>query len=256
MNISPHEYDRPRELARDWKTVYIFSFVAHSFRRTFLYRSTRAGRLDDFDLASRLSYFLTSAPPDDQLLSLAKEGRLSDPTVLKREAERLLNGPRNKAFVHHFTSHWLGTRVLRDIMPDPRLLKFFNPDRDAMISEAELFFAEILRDNHSMESFIDPGFSYRNVNLNKIYGGNVQDRTMQRVTFERGGREGGVLSFAAVMMATANGVDTHPVQRGVWLLENVFGTPAPPPPDNVPAIPPDTKWHDFDSRKIKCTSSG
>lgn len=206
----------------------------------FLYRGLHAGRLDDFDLASRLSYFLTSAPPDEELVTRARDGSISDPEVLKRETERLLDDPRNEKFVRSFTGQWLSTRLLRGIMPDPRLLRFFDPDREAMITETELFFTEILRDNLPIGTFIDPGFSYRNTNLNKIYGGNLEGREMRRVTFERGGRQGGILSLGSVMMATANGVDTHPVLRGVWLLENVFGTPTPPPPGNVPAIAPDT----------------
>ena len=99
---------------------------------------------------------------------------------------------------------------------------------------------EILRENHSIGTFIDLGFSYRNKHLNKIYGDDPESPKMQRVSLKRGGRQGGVLGMAAIMMATANRVDTRPVQRGVWLLENVFGTPTPEPPNSVPAISPDT----------------
>ncbi len=206
----------------------------------FLYRGLRPGRLDDFDLASRLSYFLTSSPPDARLTAAAREGKLSDPAVLERETLRLLDSPQSWSFIRSFTGQWLGTRLLQDIMPDPRLLKFIDQDRRAMIDEAELFFAEMIRENHPVETFIDPGFSYRSARLNKIYGGDLQGNEMRRVAFARGGRHGGILGLAAVMMATANGVDTHPVERGVWLLENVFGAPPPDPPANVPAIAPDT----------------
>ena len=206
----------------------------------FLYRGLTPGRLDDYDLASRLSYFLTSAPPDDQLLEQARRGRLTDPEILAQETQRLLEGTRCTNFVRSFTGQWLGTRLVIDIMPDPRLLRFFDPDRDAMIQEAELFFSEILHKNHPIETFIDPDFSFRNANLNKIYGGELVGTEMQRVSFARGTRQGGILTLAAVMMATANGVDTHPVQRGVWLLKNVLGSPPPSPPGNVPAIAPDT----------------
>ena len=206
----------------------------------FVYRSRRSGRLDDFDLASRLSYFLTSAPPDDQLFTLAERGELSDPEVLKRETVRLLESPRSKNFVQSFTGQWLGTRLLHDIMPDPRLFFYYEAHRKAMTDEVEMLFDEIQRENHSIDTFIDPGFSYRNKHLNKIYGANLRSNEMQRISLEQGGRQGGVLGLAAIMMATANGVDTHPVQRGVWLLENVFGTPTPEPPNNVPAIAPDT----------------
>ncbi len=206
----------------------------------FLYRGLRPGRLDDFDLAARLSYFLTSSPPDARLTAAARAGELSDPAALERETMRLLDSPKSRNFIRSFSGQWLGTRLLQDIMPDPRLLKFIDHDRRAMIDEAELFFAEIVRENHPLETFIDPGFSYRSARLNKIYGGDLQGNEMRRVAFARGGRQGGILGLAAVMMATANGVDTHPVERGVWLLENVFGDPPPAPPPNVPAIAPDT----------------
>lgn len=206
----------------------------------FLYRSPRPGQLDDHGLASRLSYFLTQSPPDRELSELASRGQLSDPEVLEREALRLLRSPRCENFVHSFTGQWLGTRLLVDIMPDPRLVKYYEQHRRSMTDEVELFFAEILRENLSIESFIDPSFSYRNEDSNRFYGGSLKGKEMQRVELEPGDRHGGVLGLAAVMMATANGVDTHPVQRGVWLLNNVFGTPVPEPPPNVPAIAPDT----------------
>ncbi len=205
-----------------------------------LYRGLRTGPLDDYDLATRLSYFLTSSPPDKRLAEVAREGNLSDSNVLAGETRRLLASARSDAFVSSFTGQWLSTRLLHNIMPDPRLLQFGDPDRDAMVAETELFFAEILRRNLPVETFIDPGFSYRNSRLNKIYGGSLTGPEMRRVTFETGGRHGGILGLASVMMATANGVDTHPVLRGVWLLDNVFGAPAPEPPPDVPAIAPDT----------------
>ena len=206
----------------------------------FLYRGLRPGPLDAFDLASRLSYFLTSAPPDDRLAGLAREGSLSDPEVLAGEARRLIANARSDAFVSSFTGQWLSTRLLRGIMPDPRLLQFGPPMREAMIDETELFFAEILRENRAIETFVDPGFSYRSARLNQIYGTDLEGLEMRRVTLERDSRHGGVLGLASVMMATANGVDTHPVLRGVWVLENVLGSPTPEPPPDVPAIAPDT----------------
>ena len=206
----------------------------------FLYRGHRPGRLDDYALASRLSYFLTSAPPDGRLRELARDGLLSDPAVLAAQAERLIRSPGSARFVSSFTGQWLSTRLLRGIMPDPRLLKFYDPDRAAMVEETEMFFDEVMRKNLTVGTLIDPGFSYRSARLNKIYGTDLQGNQMRRVTFERGGRFGGILGLASVMMATANGVDTHPVLRGVWVLENVFGDPPPDPPANVPAIAPDT----------------
>lgn len=187
-----------------------------------------------------MSYFLNSGPPDEKLRALAERGELSDNDVLEREIRRLLAKPERSKFVRHFTGQWLGTRELKSVMPDPRLLKFLRRDREAMIRETELFFEEILVKNHPLEDFIDPGFSYRNQFLNAIYENDVSRREMRRVTLPKGGREGGLLGLASIMMATANGVDTHPVHRGVWLLENVLGLPTPPPPPEVPAVAPDT----------------
>lgn len=206
----------------------------------FLYRSLNPGQLDNFSLASRLSYFLTSGPPDEKLMKLALEGRLTHPEVLRTETRRLIRSEESVHFVHAFSDQWLGTRELINIMPDPRLLPFFDSNRLAMTDEARLLFNEVLQENLPVLDFLDPGFSYRNVNLNKIYGGELNGVQMRKITFAKGGKEGGILSLGAVMMATANGVDTNPIHRGVWLLENVFGTPTPSPPSNVPAIAPDT----------------
>ena len=206
----------------------------------FLFRGLKPGKLDDWDLASRLSYFLTSRPPDDRLLTLAQFGELSDKSVLENEVRRLLAKPERKEFVRHFTGQWLITRKLKGVMPDPRLLRFLPRDRLAMIEETERFFDEILVENHSLDTFINPGFSYRNQFLNIIYETEVSGREMRRITLPKGGKEGGLLGLASIMMATANGVDTHPVHRGVWLLENVLGLPTPPPPPEVPAVAPDT----------------
>lgn len=207
---------------------------------SFLYRGLERGRMDDYGIAARLSYFLTSSPPDDRLATLARTGTLSELATLAAEAERLIRDPRSDEFVRSFTGQWLATRLLRSIMPDPRLLPFGAGDREAMIAEAEMLFAEILRSNLPVEAFIDPGFSYRNARLNKIYGGRLQGDRMRRVPVERDGRFGGVLGMAAVMMATANGVDTNPVLRGAWVLENLLGEDPGEPPGDVPAIAPDT----------------
>jgi hypothetical protein len=215
---------------------------------SFLYRSLNAGKLDDWDLASRLSYFLTSAPPDERLRRLAEQGVLSSPKVLEEETRRVVNQPERERFVQNFTGQWLGTRMLKNIMPDPRLFaaqtiftrNYTEADREAMIAEVEMFFDEILLKNHSVHSFIDPGFSYRNRRLNQFYDEALEGNEMRRITFPKGTRQGGILGLASIMMATANGVDTHPVHRGVWLLENVFGQPTPDPPPDIPAVAPDT----------------
>lgn len=210
----------------------------------FLYRALKDGRLDDHDLATRLAYFLTSAPPDEKLLRKAQSGRLTDPGILADEARRLLPTSPSAPFVQHFTGQWLDTRVLLEIMPDPRF-KFTAADTDSARKEVEMFFSEMLRENRAMTDFIDPDFTYVSGRLAKnIYelkkGYNAKSKSMQRISLQRGSRHGGVLGQAAVLMATANGVDTQPVLRGVWVLENILGAPPPPPPKAVPALTPDT----------------
>ena len=207
----------------------------------FLYRGQREGRLDDYDLATRLSFFLTSAPPDAALRKVAASGTLSEPAILEAQTRRLLKHHRVKNFLRSFTGQWLDLRVLPDIMPDNRLLNWTDKDLDAVIAETDLFVAEILEKNHSIDTFIDPTFTYLNKRNAKLYNIKFPNSdTMARVDIEPGGRHGGILGQASVMMATANGVDTQPVLRGVWLLENVLGDMVPEPPSNIPAVEPDT----------------
>lgn len=207
----------------------------------FLFREYREGPLDDYDLAARLSYFLTSSPPDARLAKLADDGELSKPKVLEEETWRLLKHHKVKHFLSSFTGQWLDLRKLPDIMPDARLLKWIDKDLQSVTKETELFVAEILRKNHPLETFIDSDFTYLNRRNAKLYGIKFPNSdTMKRVILEPGSRRGGIITQASVMMATANGVDTQPVLRGAWMLENVFGMPTPPPPANVPAVEPDT----------------
>ncbi|MFT5471386.1 MAG: hypothetical protein ACI8UO_006520 [Verrucomicrobiales bacterium] len=209
----------------------------------FLYRETNPGRLDHFGLASRLSYFLTTAPPDSRLWQLSEQGKLRDPAVLKAETLRLLKDKRIQSFVANFTGQWLGTRRLAEIMPDQQLLDFKPSDRSAMIAESERFFSEILSKNLPLQTFIAPDFTFLNKDLaTRIYGrDDVKSKNITRVSIPKGSPYGGILGQASVMMASANGVDTQPVLRGVWVLENVLGDAPPPPPTNVPAITPDTR---------------
>jgi len=206
----------------------------------FIYRGQRDGRLDDHDLATRLSYFLTESPPDAKLMKLAANGRLSDTKTLAGETRRLLNGRPSRAFIKSFAGQWLHLDQLPDIMPDERLIRWTSRDLSAVTQETELFISRILEENMPLETFIDPDFTYLNKRNAKLYGRKVTSDDLQLVTLEQGGRFGGILGQASVMMATANGVDTQPVLRGVWLLENIFGTPPLEPPTSVPAIEPDT----------------
>ena len=215
----------------------------------FLYRSLDEGPMDDYDLAARLSYFLTQGPPDSTLVGLAAAGKLSNPKVLKEQSIRLFPKNAENRMVQSFTSQWLGTRQLKSIMPDP-VFKFTADDLDLAKREVEYFFSGILRSNRPMTDFIDPDFTFTTPafaeRIYQIEGAKKKAKKgsaskFQRIALERGSRYGGLLGMSAVMTTTANGVDTQPVLRGVWVLENILGMPVPEPPDDVPALTPDTQ---------------
>ena len=210
----------------------------------FLYRCLKSGPLDKHDLATRLSYFLTGGPPDVRLRKQVEKGGLTAKGGLRKEATRLLPTRPDAPLVANFTEQWLDTRLLSEIMPDARF-KFPAADQKHAKAEVEHFFFEILQDNRPMTDFIDPDFTWTSARIAKnVYGlkkgFDKKAKTVHRVSLPRGGRFGGLLGQSAVMMATANGVDTQPVLRGVWVLENILGSPVPPPPNAVPPITPDT----------------
>lgn len=265
-NFLPRAFRRPVDkqtmesflaLVKDhWAAGHSFDEGMHLLLRNilisprFLYRALEPGKLNDHDLATRLAYFLTQGPPDAKLIDLANRSRLSESWVLKREAERLMPTKWNQPLVQSFTRQWLDTGLLTEIMPDQKF--DFTPYYvEIARDEVEYSFAAMLRENRPMTDFIDPDFTYtsglfaRNVyNLNVKPRGKAEDkedRKLRRISLERGGRTGGLLGQSAIMMATANGVDTQPVLRGVWVLENLLGSPPPPPPKNVPALTPDTQ---------------
>ena len=212
----------------------------------FLYRALGTGKMDDHDLGTRLSYFLTQRPSDATLIDLGNRKRLSPAWVLKRESERLMPTRPTDAFVQSFTGQWLDTALLPEIMPDTKFN--FTPFYiDHAQKEVSYFFAEMLSKNRPMTDFIDPDFTWTSPLFAKnVYKLNIKhkkgkDRNFGRVELERGGRVGGLLGQSAIMIATANGVDTQPVLRGVWMLENILGMPPPEPPKDVPVLTPDTQ---------------
>ena len=220
----------------------------------FLYRGFKDGALDSFDLASRLSFFLTSRPPDRQLGKAAKEGSLLSSEELVKHTRRLIDSSKSNNFVESFLGQWLDLNELENLVPDanlfekPRDFKYTDAEKEAYIQEAYMVFREILDENRPLEDFIDPDFTYTTGAVGRyIYGlpefnksKKNDNKKMLRVALEQGGRFGGLLGMAGVMTATANGVDTQPVLRGVWVLENILGDPLPPPPGSVPALTPET----------------
>jgi mono/diheme cytochrome c family protein len=209
----------------------------------FLFLREAPGRLDDFALAARLAYFLTSTAPDDELLALAASGKLGEPAVLRAQVNRLLDGPRSAAFVENFVGQWLG---LRDIdFTEPSHLLYPEYDhalREAMVREAELFFAAVLKDDLPLTNFVASDFSVLNARLARHYGVlGVDGWDFRRITLPADSHRGGVLTMAAVLKVTANGTSTSPVVRGAWVMDRILGTPPPKPPPDIPAVEPDTR---------------
>jgi hypothetical protein len=201
------------------------------------------GKLDDFALASRLSYFLWSSMPDNELLRLAAEKKLAQPASLQAQVERMLNDPKAQEFTRNFVGQWLDIRGIDATMPDKRLYPEFDILlKLSMVTETENFFNELLSKNLPVSNFIDSDFVIVNRRLAEHYGiDGVQGEEFRRVSLPAGSPRGGVLTQASVLKVTANGTVTSPVLRGAWVLRRLLGQPPTPPPANVGTIEPDTR---------------
>ena len=200
-------------------------------------------RLSDYELANRLSYFLWSSMPDKTLFGLANRGTLGQPDVLREQVERMLVDPKSAAFIEHFTDRWLRLDKIGSMPPDvKRYRDYYTEDLDvAMKQETHQFFGYILKHNLDIATFIDSDFTFANRGLAKLYGmAPLGDAELVKVAITDR-RRGGLLGQASVLTATANGIDTSPVIRGVWVLENLLGTPPSPPPPDVEPLAPDLR---------------
>ena len=199
-----------------------------------------AYRLTDIELASRLSFFLWSSIPDDELLDIAEQGRLKDPVVLEQQVRRMLTDPRSKALVNNFAGQWLYLRNLRTKLPDPRVYPDFDENlRQAMEQETELFFESIVREDRSVVDLLDADYTFVNERLAQHYGiPNIRGSQFRRVTLHDDNRRG-LLGQASILMVTSYATRTAPTLRGKWLLENILDAPPPPPPPNVPSLKDD-----------------
>ena len=200
--------------------------------------------VDDYTIASRLSYFLWSTMPDEQLLKLAGEGKLRDPAVRRAQVERMIEDPQIEQFVVNFTGQWLGLRDIDFTTPDKKLYPEFDDLlKESMLGESRGFFRRLLEQDLSVLNFIDSDFAVLNQRLAEHYGieGVRGHEQFRAVKLPEDSVRGGVMAQAAVLKVTANGTSTSPVLRGVWVLDNLLGEPAPPPPPGVPAVEPDIR---------------
>ncbi len=194
-------------------------------------------RVTDLELATRLSFFLWSSIPDDQLLDLAAQGRLNRPAVLEQQVRRMLADPRARALVDNFASQWLLLRNLKSHIPNPGdFPNFDNELRDGFRTETELFFQSIVREDRSVLDLLNADYTFVNERLARHYGiPNVYGSHFRRVRVQQEERRG-LLGQGSILTVTSYPNRTSPVLRGKWILENVLGTPPPAPPPNVPTL--------------------
>ena len=194
--------------------------------------------LSDFELASRLSYFLWSSMPDAELFAVAGKGELRKDGNLEKQITRMLQDWRTHGLVNNFAGQWLQTRAIFEMSPDPDVFPKFNDQlREAMKQESELFFEAIVKEDRPVTDLLAADFTYLNERLAGHYGiEGVKGEKMQRITLPKDSPRGGVLTQGAVLMVTSTPTRTAPVIRGKWILEQILGTPPPPPPPDVPPL--------------------
>ncbi len=194
-------------------------------------------RVSDFELASRLSFFLWSSIPDDELLNLAEQGKLNQPQILAAQVNRMLDDRKSKAFVSNFAGQWLYLRNLEQVKPDPDVFPLYDATlKQSFERETELFFNAILRENRPVTDLLAANFTYVNERLAKHYGiPNIYGSQFRRVSLTDCNR-GGLLGQGSILTVTSYPNRTSVVQRGKWVLENLLGSPPPPPPPDVPPL--------------------
>jgi mono/diheme cytochrome c family protein len=210
----------------------------------FLFTDEKPGRLDDYALASRLSFFLWNSEPDEALRVLAARGELHHPEVLRTQTERLLNDPKAIRFIEAFTDYWLDLRKIDDTSPSTTLYNDYeldDPLKLAAVEETQLFVAELLRADLPVRNIVDSDFTFLNERLANHYGvADVNGAKMRKVILPKNSIRGGLMTQASVLKVTANGTTTSPVLRGYWITERILGQQIPPPPP-VAAVEPDIR---------------
>ncbi len=249
--IDPTEIDRimqviatRREVGKSPTEAYADGLKAVLCSPNFLYlEESDQPKLSSFALASRLSYFLWSSMPDQQLIRLAEADALQQPDVLRQQVERMLNDPKSDSLVEGFLESWLGLRELGATPPDRNDFQdFYQYDLDAaMRRETFLFTRHVIDENLGLVNFLDSDFTFVNKPLARLYGLQPPSSSEFELVRFQDRRRGGLLGQASILTLTANGIDTSPVVRGVWLLENILGTPPSPPPPDVEPLDPDVR---------------
>jgi hypothetical protein len=238
-------FDSSRKMGDSFESAVKTSLLAVLASNNFIYlvegsAGAPSPKLTDWELASRLSYFLWSTTPDQRLLDLATKGSLHTPEVLHAEVRRMMDDPKILAFAESFPRQWLQLRRVGMFVPDRKIY----PDYDeylekSMVAETTSFFREVLQRNLSIANFLESDWTMLNGRLAEHYGiGGVDGEGMQRVALRAEDHRGGLLTQASVLSLTSDGTRHRPVHRGKWVLESIYANPPPPPPPNVTAIKP------------------
>ena len=226
-----------------FETAMRWAYRAALCSPDFLYHIEPPGKLDEYALASRLSYFFWNSAPDDSLIDLAKKGQLHDPKILDGQVERLLTDPKSQRFVEDFLGQWLKLRQIAENDPDKKLYPEFSPYlQDSMLAESRAYFRELIEKNLDAGYLVKSDFAMINEKLAKHYGiPGVSGPAIRRVALPPGCPRGGFLTQAAILKVTANGTTTSPVVRGAFVMARLLGQPPEPPPPNIPAVEPDVR---------------
>jgi hypothetical protein len=240
VDLFKSEFDRGLGFGRSMLSAYTAVLSSPGF----LFIDEAPGRLNDYALASRLSYFLWNSEPDETLRALAERGELHRPEVLRAQTERLLNDRKSRRFVEAFTDYWLDMRKLDDTSPSTTLYNDYeldDPLKLAALEETRLFVEELLRVDLPARNVVDSDFTFLNERLAEHYGvPAVHGVRMGRVKLPANSLRGGLMTQASVLKVSANGTTTSPVLRGHWITERILGYATPPPPP-VPAVEPDIR---------------
>ena len=226
-----------------FETAVRWAYRAALCSPDFLYLLEPAGKLDDYALACRLSYFLWNSAPDEALLSLAAAGKLHDKEVLKKEVERLLKDSKSQRFVEDFLGQWLKLRQIAATDPDRKLYPEFSPYlQDSMVAETRAYFRELIDKDLDAKYLVQSDFAMLNEKLAVHYGiPGVVGSAIRKVALPAGCPRGGFLTQGSILKITANGTTTSPVPRGAFVMARLLGQPPEPPPPSVPAVEPDVR---------------
>jgi len=233
------------KLGNSFTEAMLAAYTAVLCSPDFLYLDEKPGRLDDYELATRLAFFIWNSPPDDELQRCAEKQELRQPDVLRAQTERLLSDPKSRRFIEAFLDYWLDLRKIVATAPDANLYSDYYLDdllTESALEETRLFFTELLNKDLPARNVVASDFAMLNERLAAHYGlPPVPGVALRRTPLPKDSVRGGLMTQAAVLKVTANGTTTSPVLRGAWIMERILGQKPPPPPPSVPALEPDIR---------------